>query len=460
MFDLKNPMQCVANIVERAHASAQMVKVAAHSQRIKVATDQLGIRIKHVDLVIQFIGASGIPRMDLVGSADPYFVAKLDDKLSYVSSVKPGTQSPVWNEIWRVKNVPVSATLFVLLRDKDIGATVDDYIGKFYTSVSPGPKEVEIQGPMNMQNRGTFWLKIESSPSSEGSERLPYLFDGPVHYSSHSSLTVGALANLRDTRLYRTWKVYIKGVPEIFGDLVQSWNRSHKAAQAIFQGPASIAVRSGIQAGHRMLYARTITNGFGVISNRDEVLSMMCGGVHAASDGSKSYAHRVKPAVYTYVISANDDTLRFSETGAAFFVDFASKHALHSNCAESVRYGGEFHPRPVGGWQNFSDDVPDAAVGWELVFDNNSGTYAPNAGLLPKVKEIMEFNFPGFNVVVHSHDEAALKMSVEACRAYALSKRGVTEHELQPHAAEGEETLSCQVSENRPMIADAILPNE
>lgn len=101
----------------------------------------------------------------------------------------------------------------------------------------------------------------------------------------------------------------------------------------------------------------------------------------------------------------------------------------------------EFHPRPVGGWQNVSDDVPDDAVGWELVFDNNSGTYAPNAGLLPKVKEIMEFNFPGFNVVVHSHDEAALKMSVEACRAYALSKRGVTEHELQPHAAEGEETL-------------------
>ncbi|KAI6027200.1 hypothetical protein EDC04DRAFT_2718308 [Pisolithus marmoratus] len=444
MFNLKNPMQGVANIVECAYASAQMAEDAARSQRIRDAAGQLGIRTRYADLVIQFIGASGIPKMDLVGSADPYFVAKLDDKLSYVSSVKPGTQSPVWNEIWKVKNVPASATLSVIVRDKDLGAAVDDYIGKFYTSVSPGPKEVEIQGPMNMRNRGTFWIKIESSTSSEDPERFPYLFDGPVHYSSHSSLSVGALANLRDTRLYRTWKIYIKGVPKIFGDQVQSWNRSHKAAQAIFEGPASIAVRSGIQAGHRMLYARTVTNGFGVISNWDAVLSLLCGGVRSASDRSKSYAHRVKPAVYTYVVSADDDTLRFSETGAAFFVDFVSKHALHSNCAENVRYSGEFHPRPVGGWENFSDDIPDDAVGWELVFDNNSGTYAPDAGLLPKVKEIMEFNFPGLNAVVHSHDEATLKESVEACRAYALSKRGVTEHELQPHVVEGEETLSHQ----------------
>ena len=37
-----------------------------------------------VDLTIKFIGASGLPKMDVVGSADPYFVAKLDDKLSFV----------------------------------------------------------------------------------------------------------------------------------------------------------------------------------------------------------------------------------------------------------------------------------------------------------------------------------------------------------------------------------------
>lgn len=36
------------------------------------------------DLVIQFIGASGLPKMDVVGSADPYFIADLDGQISIV----------------------------------------------------------------------------------------------------------------------------------------------------------------------------------------------------------------------------------------------------------------------------------------------------------------------------------------------------------------------------------------
>jgi len=40
--------------------------------------------VTYVDLAIQFIGASGIPRMDVVGSADPYFIADLDGHISIV----------------------------------------------------------------------------------------------------------------------------------------------------------------------------------------------------------------------------------------------------------------------------------------------------------------------------------------------------------------------------------------
>jgi hypothetical protein len=32
----------------------------------------------------KFIGASGLPKMDVVGTADPYFVAKIDDRISFV----------------------------------------------------------------------------------------------------------------------------------------------------------------------------------------------------------------------------------------------------------------------------------------------------------------------------------------------------------------------------------------
>ena len=37
-----------------------------------------------VDLIVQFISATGLPKMDVVGSADPYLVARIDGKVSYV----------------------------------------------------------------------------------------------------------------------------------------------------------------------------------------------------------------------------------------------------------------------------------------------------------------------------------------------------------------------------------------
>ena len=40
--------------------------------------------VTYNDLTIQFIGANGIPKMDVVGSADPYFIADLDVRVSIV----------------------------------------------------------------------------------------------------------------------------------------------------------------------------------------------------------------------------------------------------------------------------------------------------------------------------------------------------------------------------------------
>ena len=251
--------------------------------------------------------------------------------------------------------------------------------------------------------------------------------------------------------------MYIKGVPQIFGDQVQQWNRDYRAAQGILQGPTSIVVRSVIQAGHRLLYTRSVSNAFGVIKTTEDVFTLFRGGMRRSSfDGTVSHVHRIKPAVYTYIISMDDDSLRFSETGAAFFVDFASRHALHSNCAQAVRYSGEFHPRPARGWACLSDAMADDEVEWEIVIDNNSGTYSPDPTLLPKVKEIVEVNFPGFRVVALRHDDPELRASTEECRAYALSKRGVTEHELQPHVAEGEETL---MQASRVMVVQELQPH-
>lgn len=111
-----------------------------------------------------------------------------------------------------------------------------------------------------------------------------------------------------------------------------------------------------------------------------------------------------------------------------------------------VRYSGEFHPRPKGGWQNFRDDMYDSDVPWELVIDNNSGTYSPDPMVLPALKACMEYNFSGFNVVALDYKDPALKESVEACRAYALNTRGVHKEDLQPHTHNGEITLQQEVT--------------
>ncbi|KAL0947814.1 hypothetical protein HGRIS_013885 [Hohenbuehelia grisea] len=504
----RNPLS-VSKIVERVRDTVHNAKSNAHDMASLTKTLAEQNLIRYVDLQIQFIGASELPKMDVVGSADPYFVANLDDKISFVSTVKRDTLTPIWNELWRVKNVPSHADLIVEVMDKDEGAPHDDFIGKFKTSLHPGAKELEIEGTIFGRKRGTFWLKIESTPSVHPQPaKHPYTFDGPIRYSQHLSPTVGLFTNLNDKRLYSTWKVYPRGVP-FFLDAhsAQHWNKDYKAAQSIFQGPTSIAVRSSIQAGHRLLYARTSGNAFGVIDGPEEVLNLLKGGLSRppnesasnnkddncnnpapAESQQSSFAHRIKPAVYTYIISAEDDSLRFSETGAAFFVDFASKHALHANCAQSVRYSGEFHPRPVGGWAAFNDSTPDEAVDWEIVIDNNSGTYAPDPMILPDLKALLEYNF-GFNAVPESSTNASawdqrphghtrsssntsgqassasnlhkfkglrvvaldrqdpeLESSREACRAYALKYRGVKQDELQPHAGDGEETLSHKVS--------------
>ncbi|CAG8730607.1 11850_t:CDS:2, partial [Acaulospora colombiana] len=83
-----------------------------------------------VDVTIRFIGANGLPKMDVVGSADPFFVANLDDEIKFISSVKSETLTPVWNEKWSVKNVPKHAVLEVEVYDKDEGTPINDYIGK------------------------------------------------------------------------------------------------------------------------------------------------------------------------------------------------------------------------------------------------------------------------------------------------------------------------------------------
>ena len=134
--------------------------------------------------------------------------------------------------------------------------------------------------------------------------------------------------------------------------------------------------------------------------------------------------------IFTYVLTL-DALWRFTETGKEFGIDMLSKHTMHSDVSMYIAFSGEFfirrlkHPRrppppdPAESSSHVSppehkdnpshppDDIdggpPDAEPPkdpsfYELVIDNDSGTYRPNAKLLPELKKFLARNLPGLHI--------------------------------------------------------------
>ncbi|CAF1136639.1 unnamed protein product [Adineta ricciae] len=355
------------------------------------------------DLFIKFHSAKNLPKTFLGGHTDPYFTAKLDNQLSYTSTIVSNTLSPTWHhEEWFVRNIPHNAKLTVKIYDKDDDKLVDNYIGFFdildlvnYENSAQGHN---ITGPFG-QHKGIFYLSIRSIPSSNETKLLPrYTFDGPCRYFRHDSLTVGRLTMINANRVYSTWKVEMRRISAFFDPHDrQYWNKDYTAAQAIFGScPLTLASQSTIKLAHKALHSQTLKNSeAGFVTDADDLW------LNIFTDRT---TNQIKPCLYTYII--DDHTWRFSQTGAQFVTDFVSKHALLANCSEYVRYAGEFHPRPKYGWDRCDDE-------WELVFDNGSGTYTPNVNLLNNLKDLLKFNFPDLNIVTYDHNDPLLKESVK-----------------------------------------------
>lgn len=119
--------------------------------------------------------------------------------------------------------------------------------------------------------------------------------------------------------------------------------------------------------------------------------------------------------IFTYVITL-DGQWRFTETGKEFGIDLLSKHTMHSDVNIYIAYSGEFFIRRLGHPHKHpldqethppseieggppSDTPPNDPAYYSLVIDNDSGTYRPNAKLLPTLKGFMQANLPGIKIV-------------------------------------------------------------
>lgn len=149
--------------------------------------------------------------------------------------------------------------------------------------------------------------------------------------------------------------------------------------------------------------------------------------------------------IYTYVLTL-DSLFRFTETGKEFGIDMLSKHTMHSDVSIYIAFSGEFfirrlkhpnqppppepaeetsqsHPKGKGVGENPShppddldggppkDDAPKDPAYYELIIDNDSGTYRPNAKMLPLLKQFLAASLPGIHIQVLDCQADEEKMS-------------------------------------------------
>jgi hypothetical protein len=134
--------------------------------------------------------------------------------------------------------------------------------------------------------------------------------------------------------------------------------------------------------------------------------------------------------IFTYVLML-DGQFRFTETGKEFGIDLLSKHTMHSDVTSYIAFSGEFfvrrrkhrhrhrsrsqspasrpstsHPSTEFPVEEDDDEEQSKEVqevstdpaDYELFIDNDSGTYRPNAELLPLLKKFFGSNFPGLHI--------------------------------------------------------------
>lgn len=174
---------------------------------------------------------------------------------------------------------------------------------------------------------------------------------------------------------------------------------------------------------HSRVYNFSNTTEYGVVKPRSE---------EAALQFLKMVHYDEGGRIFTYVLTL-DGLLRFTETGKEFGIDLLSKHTMHSDVNIYIACSGEFFIRRLAK-PNQSTDAPNQKThpdgdipggppnapppqdpkNYELVIDNDSGTYRPNGSKLPKLKGFLNKNFPGLHVVVKEcTDDGLSKMKDE-----------------------------------------------
>jgi len=418
-----------------------------------------------------FHRAENLPVSDLSSrSSDPYIHATLTSPLSKRHKEDPElilrtptvhkNVNPEWNTEWIVAGIPSSGfRLKCRLYDED-PSDHDDRLGNVTIHVNhigkdwPGIREQRfdikkrmaskraymIRGCVAMLSRdihmdGSLYLSAEVLGVSNKPFGRMYTV-GKTSWYKHYSPMIGRLAgtkapgsseNDKDVKTekydFQANQFQLQGPvpPELYHRFVEF----KPFVKGMFSkaGLRGRILNKALHHQHSRVYNFSNTTEYGVVKPKSEEASLQFLKMVHFDEGGR---------IFTYVVTL-DGMFRFTETGKEFGIDMLSKHTMHSDVNIYIACSGEFfirrlsrpetpteapdqktHPSSdiLGGPPNLSP--PKDPKNYELIIDNDSGTYRPNGSQLSKLKDFLNENFPGLHITVKEcTDHSLLKMKDE-----------------------------------------------
>ncbi|KAI1434514.1 hypothetical protein GGR50DRAFT_687586 [Xylaria sp. CBS 124048] len=374
---------------------------------------------------------------------------------------------PEWEEEWIVANVPSSGfRLKCRLYDEDWPDRNDrlgnvsiyvNGISESWQGFSPPGKPFDVK--KRVGSKRAYLLKAGASALHSGVSMTPRLYVsatllgpseppyghiytvGPTYYFKHFSPMIGRMMGIKVNKDEATDMQSQSGTDEENKHVAKAQKYDFQANEIQLAGPVpprlyhryvefrpiigllfrgaglrGRILNKALHHQHDRIYNFDKSTEWGTFKACSEEASLQFLRMAHFDEGSR---------LFTYIITL-DGLMRFTETGKEFGIDMLSKHTMHSDAQIYIAFSGEFfitraedsdtsekldtsQPTPssdqhiVGGPSGRMQ--PAKPKHYQLVIDNDSGTYRPNKSVLPDLREFLERNFPGLRIVVLSCDD-------------------------------------------------------
>ncbi|KAJ7483150.1 hypothetical protein FB451DRAFT_1555202 [Mycena latifolia] len=396
---------------------------------------------------ITFNRAKNLPVADIgTLSCDPYVLASLvipdAEPLKFRTPTIRRNRDPTWDASWIVSGVPQSGfKLVMLLCDEDPGEPHDDRLGKAVARLGPeqmkqGFESIETEYTLQKRkgdlhpyiltyltallpgeklkkhNRVFASVRVLRKDTDQKDNRRVYTL-GPNRFSRHFSPLIGSMVNKAPRKdandsdgqtdgqgAALSATTFIANKLQLTGPVPRELRHRYVGYRPFIDwmfadsGIAGRLLHHGLRRQYHCIYRCDKSTVWGVVDDTgkegdgvsdSEALARQFLDMTAWGEGAK---------LFTYVIIL-DGEWRFTETGPEFAIDLLSKHSMHADLAKEIAYSGEFFVRPVPGGAEAKRESHGAETAgpsrnpkdYELVIDNDSGTYRPKKELLPVLQE-------------------------------------------------------------------------